>query len=165
MSTSAQQQPSVEAESADTGEDATGMAEEVTPEEEETTSFFKRWMAVAAVVLIALIGLAWWLIPSSEPPEQLAGQTADQQLTQVSPQGTETQDTASALVAKEPVPEPGAPIRTIHTVVEGQSLWRISRRHYANPLLWPEIFKANDDQIDDPDLIFPNQEFKIPEPQ
>ena len=48
-------------------------------------------------------------------------------------------------------------------VRSGQSLWRISRRHYRRGVLWPEIFKVNQDQIDDPDLIFPKQEFKIPE--
>ncbi len=44
-------------------------------------------------------------------------------------------------------------------------LWRIAEYKfiYGNPLKWPIIYKANKDQIKDPDLIYPGQVFKIPE--
>jgi hypothetical protein len=43
-------------------------------------------------------------------------------------------------------------------------LWRIAeyKFHYGDPWKWPMIWKANKDQIVDPDLIFPGQVFKIP---
>jgi nucleoid-associated protein YgaU len=43
-------------------------------------------------------------------------------------------------------------------------LWRISEYDfiYKDPWKWPLIWKANKDQIQDPDLIFPGQVFKIP---
>lgn len=55
-------------------------------------------------------------------------------------------------------------VRT-YTVKKGDCLWYIAgyREIYSNPLRWPLIFKANSDQIRDPDLIYPGQVFVIPE--
>lgn len=43
-------------------------------------------------------------------------------------------------------------------------LWRIAEYDYIykNPWKWPLIWKANKDQIVDPDLIYPGQVFNIP---
>ena len=51
-----------------------------------------------------------------------------------------------------------------YKVVGGDTLWGISGRApiYANPFMWPLIYKANREKIRDPDLIYPNQEFSIP---
>lgn len=57
-----------------------------------------------------------------------------------------------------------APTEINYTVVKGDHLWGIAKKkeHYANPFAWPMIYKANRDQIKNPDLIFPKQNFKIP---
>ena len=47
-------------------------------------------------------------------------------------------------------------------VQPGNSLWRISRRFYGKGVLYTLIFKANNNLIDDPDLIFPGKIFNIP---
>ena len=47
-------------------------------------------------------------------------------------------------------------------VQPGNSLWRISRRFYGKGVLYTLIFKANNNLIDDPDLIFPVQIFNVP---
>jgi nucleoid-associated protein YgaU len=57
-----------------------------------------------------------------------------------------------------------APQEIMYTVVRGDCLWNIAKKdvHYGNAFAWPVIYKANRDQIKDPDLIYPDQMFKIP---
>ena len=51
-----------------------------------------------------------------------------------------------------------------YRVQRGDTLWGISGREqiYNDPFMWPLIYKANSQQIRDPDLIFPRQIFVIP---
>lgn len=55
----------------------------------------------------------------------------------------------------------GEAARTI-VVQPGNSLWRISRRLYGSGWQYTVIYAANDDQIRDPDLIYPGQIFDVP---
>ncbi|MGL4563112.1 MAG: LysM peptidoglycan-binding domain-containing protein [Brevinema sp.] len=52
----------------------------------------------------------------------------------------------------------------IHTVIKGDTLWDISGATYKSRRywLWPNIWRANKLKIKDPDLIYPQQEFRIP---
>lgn len=47
-------------------------------------------------------------------------------------------------------------------VQPGNSLWRIARRVYGEGVKYTVIFRANKDQIRDPDLIYPGQVFALP---
>jgi hypothetical protein len=47
-------------------------------------------------------------------------------------------------------------------VQPGNSLWRIARRSYGRGMRYTVIYQANQDQIRDPDLIYPGQIFKLP---
>jgi hypothetical protein len=51
-----------------------------------------------------------------------------------------------------------------YAVQRGDTLWGISAREqiYRDPYMWPLIYKANSQQIRDPDVIFPRQIFVIP---
>lgn len=51
-----------------------------------------------------------------------------------------------------------------HTVVKGEFLSKISgyKHIYNDPAKWGIIYRANRDKIKDPDLIYPDQVFKIP---
>ncbi|MCK9329993.1 MAG: LysM peptidoglycan-binding domain-containing protein [Candidatus Cloacimonetes bacterium] len=53
---------------------------------------------------------------------------------------------------------------TTWKVYRGESLWKISSypEVYGSGTKWPVIYRANRDQIKDPDLIYPNQIFDIP---
>ena len=57
-----------------------------------------------------------------------------------------------------------APKDVNYTVAKGDCLWNIAKKkeHYSNGFAWPVIYQANRDQIKNPDLIFPDQNFKIP---
>jgi nucleoid-associated protein YgaU len=49
------------------------------------------------------------------------------------------------------------------TVSRGDSLWRISRRLYGQGVRYTVIYAANQDQIRDPDRIYPGQVFVLPQ--
>ena len=48
------------------------------------------------------------------------------------------------------------------TVARGDSLWRISRKTYGSGYRYTVIHEANQEQIRDPDLIYPGQIFVLP---
>jgi nucleoid-associated protein YgaU len=56
----------------------------------------------------------------------------------------------------------GGPAATTYTVKAGDTLSAIAKREYGDATEWRRIYDANRDQIDDPDLIHPGQELKIP---
>lgn len=50
---------------------------------------------------------------------------------------------------------------SVYIVKKGDNLWYIAGKQYSNPFMWPIIYWTNQQQIKDPDLIFPKQEFTI----
>ena len=48
-------------------------------------------------------------------------------------------------------------------VQPGSNLWTIARRTYGAGVQYTTIYKANQDQIADPDLIYPGQVFVLPD--
>lgn len=60
---------------------------------------------------------------------------------------------------------PGAvyvPEITTARITRGDNLWQISKRTYGRGQRYTVIFDANQDQIRDPDLIYPGQTFVLP---
>jgi LysM repeat protein len=51
-------------------------------------------------------------------------------------------------------------VRTV-VVVKGDTLWDIAERELGDATRWPELWSENQDQIDNPDLIFPGQVLTI----
>ena len=56
-------------------------------------------------------------------------------------------------------PEPEA---KFHTVAKGDSLSKIAKEFYGDPMKYPVIFEANKPMLKDPDLIYPGQVLRIP---
>jgi len=61
--------------------------------------------------------------------------------------------------------EKGKPaVPDTYTVLRGDYLWRIAQKPdiYNDPYAWMRIYTSNTDLIKDPDLIYPQQTFRIP---
>lgn len=55
------------------------------------------------------------------------------------------------------------PVQNAVIIRRGDSLWRISRRVYGRGIRYSTIYMANQEQIRDPDLIWPGQVFSVPD--
>lgn len=53
---------------------------------------------------------------------------------------------------------------TKHTVASGESLSKISKKYYRDPMKYNHIFEANKNILKNPDMIHPGQELIIPFP-
>lgn len=51
----------------------------------------------------------------------------------------------------------------IHTVQPGETLWMVAANHLGDPKLWPVIYRANRDQIQNPDILHAGQRLRVPE--
>ncbi|WDI30721.1 peptidoglycan-binding protein LysM [Hyphococcus flavus] len=49
-----------------------------------------------------------------------------------------------------------------YTVQKGDTLSKISKDHYGDPMKYPTIFEANKPMLSDPDKIYPGQTLRIP---
>lgn len=93
--------------------------------------------------------------------------------TQTTQEPTPAPAPAETKPAPAPAPEPEAkkpepanlepPPNDTYQVVGGDNLWDISKKPaiYDDPYQWPLIYKANQGQIDDADLIYPGQVLTI----
>ena len=59
-------------------------------------------------------------------------------------------------------PSTSPPTEMAYKVAPGDSLSAIAKKVYGDANKWRQIFEANTDQIQNPDLIHPGQILKIP---
>ena len=86
-------------------------------------------------------------------PHLASAASVELRLTELAADGTAGQHVAA----------PFAPIASnAYSVVRGNSLWLLARRFYGNGLGYTAIYRANREQIRDPDLIYPGQHFIVP---
>ena len=73
---------------------------------------------------------------------------------------------AKPAAAEPAAAEPAATGENAYTqwyeVKKGDTLWKIAKEHYGDGNLYPEIFKANQDVLSDPDKIQVGQKLRIP---
>jgi nucleoid-associated protein YgaU len=55
-------------------------------------------------------------------------------------------------------------VSIVYEVERGDNLWAISADDtiYGDPYMWPRIYRANTEQISDPDMIYPKQKLSVP---
>ncbi|HHB79833.1 MAG TPA: LysM peptidoglycan-binding domain-containing protein [Saprospiraceae bacterium] len=58
--------------------------------------------------------------------------------------------------------EVAAPKVEIYVIQKGDSLSKIAKHYYGDPMKYKELFELNKDVLKDPNTIFPGQEIKIP---
>lgn len=121
------------------------------------------------VVLAVANGCA--TAPEAEPepaapeaaPEAMEPKPAEVELMPAQPGDIPFKEEEKEMMAEERVvvTEEG---KTKYTVVRGDNLWDIAsyRVIYGNPYQWPLIYKANTGEIEDADLIYPDQVLIIP---
>lgn len=98
---------------------------------------------------------------SAEQPKQASQPSA------TAPTSDKPAEVAAAAPPADGVPETVSP-KLEHAdraviIRRSDTLWRISRRVYGHGIRYSTIYLANQDQISDPDRIWPGQVFKLPE--
>src|SRR5690606_15896781 len=111
--------------------------------------------------------------PPATPPANAGPAPSKQAAAPVRPEGAKTPEMAAA--PSQPATPPQAtaepevvmsrPLERADSAViirRGDTLWRISRRVYGKGIRYSTIYLANQDQIEDPDRIWPGQIFAMP---
>ncbi len=99
---------------------------------------------------------AWTLSPKGKVAPGLYPLRADQ----LDPKGKVVARVSLPFSIAEPITDMTA--GSFIVVQPGNSLWRLARKLYGSGFSYTVIFKANKDQIRDPDLIYPGQVFTLP---
>lgn len=92
---------------------------------------------------------------TAEPAEQAAA--AAEPATEAAGEGT------ADVAANQPTAEPLKGVDHAVIIRRGDTLWRISKRVYGRGTRYTTIYKANQKQIRNPDMIFPGQTFMVPD--
>jgi nucleoid-associated protein YgaU len=78
---------------------------------------------------------------------------------------TESRAVQAKVAPAEAAPAPNLEMKE-HTVWLWQEskdcLWNLAAKYYGDPWLWKKIYLANQDEIEDPAVIYPRQVLKIP---
>jgi nucleoid-associated protein YgaU len=100
----------------------------------------------------------WTMSPSAEVPPGLH----TLRIEQVGPDGA-VQASVSTPFANQPMVDDLEDNEGMVVIQPGDNLWTIARRSYGQGWEYTLIYRANRDQIRDPDLIYPGQVFVVPE--
>lgn len=162
----AEEDPSVDMAEGDEGQEASEVAAAPGDEDGEATEMAAGSQAPGVTEPEGQVeAAAAGDVPADEPAdtaetaaEPATGETVQAELPD---EASETEERMEA--AAEPVLSPALE-RVDGAVIirRGDNLWRISRRVYGQGVRFSTIYLANQDQIRNPDLIWPGQVFTVP---
>jgi nucleoid-associated protein YgaU len=69
---------------------------------------------------------------------------------------------AAGSTSSSPVAAVQSPQKDVYTIRHGDTLWAIAKRYLGSGLRYTTIFQDNREVINDPDLILPKQQVKVP---
>jgi len=69
---------------------------------------------------------------------------------------------ATATVTEPPRETSEAPKNSSYSVKKGDCLWNIAKKQLGDGSRWKEIYELNKDKIQNPNLIYPDQELALP---
>ena len=69
----------------------------------------------------------------------------------------------AAVKPEEAEQKRGFAVNKKHLVVGGDTLWGLSQKYYQDPFKWGKIYNANINSVENPDLIYPQNELEIPD--
>jgi len=115
------------------------------------------WLLVIGVILFIN-----WLIffsPDSKVANQIPGATEN-----VAPVNTVVNTAVPILKTAAPSTTTGGSTLQLasHSVQNRDNLWNLAKKYYGDPFLWPIIYMSNSDTIQNPNLIYPEQNLNIP---
>lgn len=120
---------------------------------------------VSRIILTILlsIGLVFVVSGCAKKPAETVAMEEPAVVEEGAPVAEEELKEAESVIEEVAVVEE-APVVEQHVVKKGECLWWIAEYEdiYNDPFMWPLIYNANKDQIKDPNLIYPGQEFSIP---
>jgi len=146
------------------------------PEKESKSKKSVLFLIFAALMVIVILILIIKPFSTKEPEPKIVEKqetplVEEEPLASTSEEPAVTQpivsDTTKAEeVVEKPVKTPPPIVSTTkpltHVVQKGDCLWNIASNEFGDPFKWTKIYEENKDKINNPDLIYPNQEFKIP---
>ena len=120
-----------------------------------------KWVGLLIVLMLLIFPVIFYLLkPSFKSPAEVK-ENPQRQVVNVSDQPVEemllseksdhpsSKPGVSSVASPVPAYKPGY----AQPVVKGDTLWMISKTFYADPYLWPNIFRDNLNVINDPDVL------------
>jgi len=149
------------------------------PEKESKSKKGILFLIFAALIVIVILVLIIKPFSSKEPESKIVEKQVKQEipLDEEKPSASSSEEpavtqtivsdtTKPKVVVGKPVVTPPPIVSTpkplTHVVQKGDCLWNIAYNEFGDPFKWTKIYEENKDKINNPNLIYPNQEFKIP---
>ncbi len=168
-----------EPEASDTKEESEAPVFKRPGKEEGKSGNLQNVLILIIVLLLVVVGL-WYFVFRDTSEPQIAEQTppppvetpadptpnpppaVDQTATDPdTPEESEVMDVEVPVQEQIDIIEEATPAN--YVVSPGEWIYNIARKNYNRPTFWPLIFEANFSSSQDPDLIIPGKELKIPE--